>query len=244
MNASRSTRAPDRLAHRRVRSGRSWPLGATFDGAGVNFAVFSAHATKIEVCLFSDDGRKELARLELPERDGDIWNGHVEGLLPGTRYGIRAHGPYDPNAGYRFNPNKLLLDPYARQIVGQLKWSDALMGYRVGHPAGDLSFDSRDSAFAMPKCVVADTTFDWGGDHPPHVPARDSLIYEAHVKGMTALRADVEPGLRGTFMGLSSDAVIEHLLKLGVTAVELLPVHAFVDDRFLEARGLKNYWGY
>lgn len=244
MNASRPTRAPDRLAHRRVRAGRSWPLGATFDGAGVNFAVFSAHATKIEVCLFSDDGRKELARLELPQRDGDIWHGHVEGLLPGTRYGIRAHGPYDPNAGYRFNPNKLLLDPYARQIVGHLRWSDALMGYRVGHPSSDLSFDSRDSAFAMPKCVVADTSFDWGGDHPPHVPARESLIYEAHVKGMTALRADVEPGLRGTFMGLSSDAVIEHLLKLGVTAVELLPVHAFVDDRFLEARGLKNYWGY
>ena len=244
MNATRPMTAPDRLAHRRMRAGRAWPLGATFDGAGVNFAVFSANATKIEVCLFSDDGRKELARLALPERDGDIWHGHIEGLMPGARYGLRAHGPYDPANGYRFNANKLLLDPYARQIVGQIKWSDALMGYRVGHPAADLSFDSRDSAFAMPRCVVADTSFDWGGDQPPEVPGRDSLIYEAHVKGLTALNPAVEPGLRGTFMGLSSDPVIDHLLKLGVTAVELLPVQAFVDDRFLQARGLRNYWGY
>ncbi len=244
MNASRTIPAPDRLEHRRVGAGRPWPLGATFDGAGVNFAVFSAHATRIEVCVFSDDGRKELARLALPERDGDIWHGHIEGLLPGARYGLRAHGPYDPEHGYRFNANKLLLDPYARQIVGQIKWTDALMGYRVGHPASDLSFDSRDSAFAMPKCMVTDTSFDWGGDHPPQTPARDSLIYEAHVKGLTALHTGVERGLRGTFMGLSSDPMIEHLQKLGVTAVELLPVQTFVDDRFLEVRGLRNYWGY
>ncbi len=244
MTAARAIPAPDRLDHRRVTSGRSWPLGATFDGAGVNFAVFSAHATRIEVCLFSDDGRRELARLALPERDGDIWHGHVEGLWPGTRYGLRAHGPYAPDQGHRFNPNKLLIDPYARQIVGQIKWSDALMGYRMGHHAADLSFDARDSAAAMPKSVVADTGFDWGGDQPPHVPAREGLIYEAHVKGLTALHPEVEPGLRGTFMGLSSDPMIDHLQKLGVTAVELLPVQAFVDDRFLEQRGLRNYWGY
>jgi glycogen operon protein len=244
LNAARTTSAPDRLAHRRITSGRPWPLGATFDGAGVNFAVFSANATKVEVCLFSDDGRKELARLALPERDGDIWHGHVEGLWPGARYGLRAHGPYAPDRGHRFNPNKLLIDPYARQIVGQIKWTDALLGYRAGHHAADTSFDHRDSAPAMPKCLVVNTSFDWGGDQPPHVPAREALIYEAHVKGVTALHPKVEPGLRGTFMGLSSDAMIEHLQKLGVTAVELLPVQAFVDDRFLEVRGLRNYWGY
>jgi isoamylase len=244
LNATRNIPTPDRLDHRRVTAGRPWPLGATFDGAGVNFAVFSANATKIEVCLFSEDGRKELARLALPERDGDIWHGHVEGLWPGARYALRAHGPYAPDRGQRFNANKLLIDPYARQIVGQIKWSDALMGYRTGHPSADLSFDSRDSAAAMPKCVVADTSFDWGGDQPPQIPAREALIYEAHVKGLTALHPRVEPGLRGTFMGLSSDPMIEHLQKLGVTAVELLPVQAFVDDRFLEVRGLRNYWGY
>jgi glycogen operon protein len=244
LNAVRTIAAPDWLAHRSVSAGRPWPLGATFDGAGVNFAVFSAHATRIEICLFSEDGRKELARLALPERDGDIWHGHVEGLLPGTRYGLRAHGPYAPEHGHRFNRNKLLIDPYARQIVGQIKWSDALMGYRMGHPAGDLSFDPRDSAAAMPKCVVADTSFDWGGDLPPRVAEREALIYEAHVKGLTALHKQIEPGLRGTFLGLSSDPMIEHLHKLGVTAVELLPVQAFVDDRFLEVRGLRNYWGY
>ncbi len=244
MNPTRSKGAPNRLAHRSVAGGQPWPLGATFDGAGVNFAVFSAHATRVEICLFTDDGRREIARLALPERDGDIWHGHVEALTPGTRYGLRVHGPYDPENGQRFNANKLLLDPYARQIVGRLKWSDALMGYRVGGAAEDLSFDTRDSAFAMPKCVVADASFDWGDDRPPHHDLRGTVIYEANVRGLTMAHPGIDPSLRGTFLGMSSEPMIDHLTRLGVTAVELLPIQAFLNDRFLEARGLRNYWGY
>ena len=236
--------APSRLAHRSVAGGQPWPLGATFDGAGVNFAVFTAHATSVEICLFTDDCRREIARLALPERDGDIWHGHVEGLTPGTRYGLRVHGPYDPENGQRFNANKLLLDPYARQIVGRLKWSDALMGYRVGGATGDLSFDNRDSAFAMPKCVVADASFDWGDDRPPRHDLRGTVIYEANVRGLTMAHPGIDPALRGTFLGMSSEPMIDHLTRLGVTAVELLPVQSFLNDRFLEARGLRNYWGY
>ncbi|MCB2110679.1 MAG: glycogen debranching protein GlgX [Defluviimonas sp.] len=232
------------MAHRAVTGGRAWPLGATFDGAGVNFAVFSAHARQVDICLFTDDGRREIARLPLPERDGDIWHGHVEGLTLGTRYGLRVHGPHDPENGHRFNPSKLLIDPYARQIVGPLKWSDALMGYRVGGAAADLGLDSRDSAFAMPKCVVADTSFDWGDDRPPLRDSRETVIYEANVRGLTMTHPAVEPTLRGTFLGMSSEPMIDHLTRLGVTAVELLPVQSFFNDRFLETRGLRNYWGY
>lgn len=244
MTVSANASFPAQLAHRAVTAGRAWPLGATFDGAGVNFAVFSAYATKVEVCLFSEGGHRELARLTLPERDGDIWHGHVEGLTPGTLYGLRVHGPYDPENGHRFNPHKLLLDPYARQIVGKLRWSDALMGYRVGSPSADLSFDTRDSAFAMPKCAVADTAFAWGDDAPPHRPLRETLIYEAHVKGLTMRNPRVDPSLRGSYLGLCSEPMIDHLTRLGVTAVELLPVQAFLNDRFLQSRGLTNYWGY
>ncbi|MDZ4093619.1 MAG: glycogen debranching protein GlgX [Paracoccaceae bacterium] len=224
--------------------GRPWPLGASFDGDGVNFAVFSAHAEAVELCLFAADGRKELCRLPLHDRDGDIWHIHIGGLMPGALYGYRVHGPYAPEAGHRFNPHKLLIDPYARQLSGRLKWSDALMGYKVGSPRGDLSCDTRDSAFAMPKSVVVDPGFNWGDDRPPDVPFDKTVIYEAHVKGLTAQHPGVEPGLRGSYLGLASDAVLEHLTKLGVTAIELLPTHAFVDDRFLVARGLRNYWGY
>jgi glycogen operon protein len=231
-------------AQRTMGPGRSAPLGASFDGTGVNFAVFSAEAVKIELCLFSDDGRREVARLPLLERDGDIWHGHVAGLTPGTRYGFRAYGPYRPEEGLRFNPNKLLIDPYARMLDGRLKWSDAVMGYRIGAARADLSFDTRDSAFAVPKSVVTDTSFSWDGDAPPRHAANDTLIYEAHVKGLTQLNPGVPEGMRGTFLGLSSDAVIDHLLSIGVTAIELLPVHAFMDDRFLVSRGLRNYWGY
>ncbi len=219
-------------------------MGATFDGEGVNFAVFSANATLIELCLFTPDGRKEMARIALTERDGDIWHGHVGGLPPGTLYGFRAHGPYAPEQGHRFNPHKLLIDPYARALEGRLRWSDALMGYKIDSPRGDLSFDTRDSAFAVPKSVVIDPSFNWGSDRAPRTARADSVIYEAHVKGMTALHPGVERGLRGSFAGLSSDAVIGHLQKLGVTAIELMPVQAFMDDRFLVAKGLKNYWGY
>jgi isoamylase len=219
-------------------------MGATFDGEGVNFAVFSANATKIELCLFTPDGRKEMARIALAERDGDIWHGHVGGLPPGTLYGFRAYGSYAPEQGHRFNPHKLLIDPYARALEGRLRWSDALMGYKIDSPRGDLSYDTRDSAFAVPKSVVIDPSFNWGSDRAPRTPRADTVIYEAHVKGMTALHPGVERGLRGSFAGLSSDAVIEHLQKLGVTAIELLPVQAFIDDRFLVTKGLKNYWGY
>ena len=235
---------PERLAGHAVGPGRAFPMGATVEADGVNFAVFSAHAAAIELCLFSDDGRRELARVPMRERDGDIWHVHVGGLLPGARYGFRAQGPYEPEAGHRFNPNKLLIDPYARGLDGRLKWSDALMGYRIGSPRADLSYDTRDSAFAVPKSVVVDTAFSWGEDLPPRRPWADTVICEAHVKGMTATHAAVQPGLRGSYLGLCSDPVIEHLLKLGVTAIELLPVHAFLDDRFLVSRGLRNYWGY
>ena len=219
-------------------------MGATFDGEGVNFAVFSVHATLIELCLFTPDGRKEMARIALPERDGDIWHVHVGGLTPGTLYGFRVHGPYAPEQGHRFNPNKLLIDPYARALEGRLRWSDALMGYKIGSPRGDLSYDTRDSAFAVPKSVVVDPSFNWGSDRAPRRTMADTVIYEAHVKGLTALHHGVDKGQRGSFLGLSADAVIEHLQKLGVTAIELLPVQAFMDDRFLVTKGLKNYWGY
>ena len=235
---------PERLSGHALGPGRPWPLGASFDGDGVNFAVFSAHAERIDLCLFAPDGRKELVRLPFSERDGDVWHLYVGGLTPGSLYGFRAYGPYAPEAGHRFNPNKLLIDPYAGQLSGRLKWSDALMGYKVGSPRGDLSYDTRDSAFAVPKSVVVDASFNWGTDQAPGHAMDQSVIYEAHVKGLTQLHPGVERGLRGSYLGLASDAVIAHLQKLGVTAIELLPVHAFMDDRFLVTRGLKNYWGY
>jgi isoamylase len=235
---------PVRLGGHAVSAGRPWPMGASFTGDGVNFAVFSAHAEKIELCLFTSDGRKETARLAVTERDGDIWHVHVGGLTLGTVYGFRAHGPYAPEQGHRFNPHKLLLDPYARALEGRLKWSDAVMGYKIGSPRGDLSFDTRDSAFAVPKAVVADPSFSWGNDQAPRTPRTDSVIYEAHVKSMTALHPGIGTGMRGTYLGLCSDPVIAHLQKLGVTAIELLPVQAFIDDRFLVAKGLRNHWGY
>jgi len=236
---------PERVASLELTPGKFWPMGASVDETGVNFAVFSANATKIEVCLFSDDGRTELTRIPLPERDGDIWHGHIAGIGPGTRYGLRAHGPYEPENGHRFNANKLLIDPYARKIDGKLRWSKALMGYHIGSPMGDLSFSTRDSAFAVPKCVVVGPDdFDWQGVAHPNHTGSETLIYEAHVKGLTAMYPQVEPSRRGTFLGMTSKPVIDHLKKLGVTAVELLPVHAFIDDRFLVERGLRNYWGY
>lgn len=228
----------------RAGPGRASPMGATWDGGGVNFAVFSAHATAIDLCLFSAGGRAELARIPFADREGDVWTLYVEGMQPGQAYGLRAHGPYAPEEGHRFNPAKLLLDPYARAYDGRLRWSDALMGYKIGSSRADLSFDTRDSAFAMPKAVVVDTAFDWGGDVPPARSWSDTVIYEVHVRGMTALHPGVERSVRGGFLGLASAPVIEHLQRIGVTAVELLPVHAFFDDRFLVMRGLRNYWGY
>ncbi len=245
MTAPRPSLTPESVASLELTRGQAWPMGATVDEAGVNFAVFSANATKIEICLFSEDGRTELTRIALPERDGDIWHGHISGIGPGTCYGLRAHGPYDPENGHRFNPNKLLIDPYARKIEGKIRWSRALMGYHVGSPMGDLSLSTRDSAFAMPKCVVmGEDPFDWQGDTPPNHIGPDLTIYETHVKGLTAMHPAVNPSLRGTYMGVASEPIVAHLKRLGVTAVELLPVHTFIDDRFLAERGLRNYWGY
>lgn len=225
-----------------ILGGHAAPLGATFDGEGVNFAVFSEHAHRITLCLFSPDGRVETHRLDLPERDGDVWHGYVPGLRPGQMYGLRADGPYAPYEGHRFNYNKLLLDPYAKRLTRHLDWHDAVMGYKVGDKEVDLSFDKRDSARYMPRCVVEDVLFAWGRDKAPRTPTSKSVIYEAHVKGLTQLHPDVQH--KGKFLGLASDAVLDHLVKLGVTAIELLPAQAFLNDRFLVEKGLVNYWGY
>jgi isoamylase len=230
---------PDRLL-----PGNPYPLGSSWDGLGVNFAVFSANAQRIELCLFEPTGRKELKRYALPECTDEVWHGYLPHAHPGTVYAFRAHGPYQPQQGHRFNPHKLLLDPYARKLIGQFRWSDALFGYRVHSNRMDLSIDRRDSAPAMPKCVVVDEAFDWSHDTRPNVPWSETVIYETHVRGASMLRKDLRAPERGTFAALASPEFIEHLLKLGVTAVELLPVHAFLNDRFLVERGLRNYWGY
>ena len=230
---------PDRLL-----PGSSWPLGASWDGLGVNFAVFSANAQRIQLCLFDPTGRKELARFDMPECTDEVWHGYLPGAHPGTVYGFRADGPYQPQEGHRFNPHKLLLDPYARKLVGQFRWSDALFGYRVHSNRLDLSIDRRDSAPAMPKCVVIDEVFDWSHDARPNVPWGETVIYETHLRGASMMRPDLRRHERGMFAALASPHFIDHLLRFGVTAVELLPVHAFLNDRFLVSRGLHNYWGY
>jgi len=219
-------------------------LGANWDGLGVNFAVFSAHAERVELCLFDPTGRREVARLELPDCTDEVWNGYLPEARPGLLYGYRVYGPYQPEAGHRFNPNKLLLDPYAKKIIGKLAWSDALYGYRVGSGRDDLSFDRRDSAVAMPKAIIVDNLYNWGNDTAPGHAWKDAIIYEAHLKGLTMRRDDLPPNERGTFAGLADPRVIDHLVKLGVTAIELLPIQAFLQDRFLVAKRLRNYWGY
>jgi len=232
-----STRSP-------LRAGLPYPLGATWDGTGTNFALFSANATKVELCLFDSSGRRELERVALPEYTDEVWHGYLPEVRPGQLYGYRVHGPYAPEAGHRFNPHKLLLDPYALELRGDIRWHDAAFGYRIGSARADLSMDRRDSAFVMPKCVVVDPAVTWGADIRPATHWKDTVIYEAHVKGMTALDESLPPYLRGTFGGLAQPHVIERLSKLGVTAIELMPVQAFFDDRHLIERGLSNYWGY
>ncbi len=224
--------------------GQPYPLGALWDGHGVNFALFSEHATRVELCLFDGPDDPTGRRVELTERTDLVWHGYVPGLGPGQRYGYRVHGPYEPERGLRFNPAKLLVDPYARALTGSLRWDDAVFGYAVGHPAGDLSRDDRDSAAFVPKSVVIDPAFDWQGDRPLRTPWHRSIVYEVHVKGFTVRHPGVPPSLRGTYAGLAAPAAIEHLCSLGVTAVELLPVHAHVDEQALVRRGLVNYWGY
>ncbi len=217
-------------------------LGAEFDGYGTNFALFSENATRVELCLFNETAQHEMYRLDLPEMEGGIWYGHLPGIGPGQVYAYRVDGPHKPDEGHRFNPNKLLLDPYARELRGELRWHDALFGYPVG--MDDRMFDKRDSAPYMPKAVVVDPRFDWDADTALRHPWPDTVIYEAHVKGLTMRHPDVPKEDRGTFQGLASEAVIQHLHRLGVTAVELLPVHGFVNDRHLLEKGLSNYWGY
>ncbi len=224
-----------------IRAGTPFPLGATFDGDGVNFAVFSRHATRVSLCLFDDAGN-EIQIIDMPEREGHVWHCYMSGMRPGQQYGYRMHGPYEPEAGHRFNPYKLLIDPYAKRLTGQPKWDDALYGYEIGHKKKDLSFDTRDSAPFMPKSVVVDPAFSWGMRSRPRTSRADTIIYEAHVKGMTAGRKDIENP--GTFQAMASQPVLDHLTNLGITAVELLPVQAFVNDRFLVERKLRNYWGY
>jgi glycogen operon protein len=230
---------PDRLE-----PGSPYPLGATFDGLGVNFAVFSANADRIDLCLFDPEGRREIARLELPEWTDEVWHGYLPYAKPGLLYGFRAHGDWAPEQGHRFNENKLLLDPYAKMLFGEVRWTDALHSYRVRSPRKDLSFDRRDSAPAMPKAIVVSDGFDWTGDERPNVPWSDTVIYEAHVKGLTKLLDDVPRRERGTYAALAHPKVIAHLQRIGVTTLELLPIHAFTQDRFLQEKGLANYWGY
>ena len=228
----------------KLTSGKPFPMGAHWDGFGVNFAVFSAHATRMELCLFNPAGRHETARLELPECTDEVFHGYLPHAKPGLIYGYRAHGPYQPEAGHRFNPNKLLLDPYAKKLQGQVHWADALFGYRIGSARGDLSLDRRDSAAAMPKAVVMNDIFQWGADSPPNTLWEDTVIYEAHVRGLTKRHPEIPHPSRGNFAALSDPWIIEHLQNLGITAIELMPIHAFLQDRFLLQKGLRNYWGY
>jgi isoamylase len=225
--------------------GQPYPLGATWDGAGVNFALFSENATGVELCLFDKpDAARETARIALKEQTDQVWHVYLPEVRPGQLYGYRIHGPYAPEDGHRFNPNKLLLDPYARAIASTVRWDDTLFGYPIGHPDADLALDERDSASGMSKCVVIDSSFSWGNDVPPRTPWHKTIIYEMHVKGFTARHPAIPEELRGTYAGLTHPAAIEHLHTLGITTVEIMPVHQFVADKHLVDRGLTNYWGY
>ncbi len=229
---------------RRVWPGRPVPLGATWDGKGVNFALFSANAEKVELCLFDRNGKKETERVELPEYTDQVWHGYLPDLRPGQLYGYRVYGPYDPNRGHRFNHHKLLVDPYAERLHGKVSWDSAIFGFKLGHDKGDLSFDRRDSAKFMPKAMITDPSFSWGGDKRLITRWQKTIIYEMHVKGMTARHPDVPEAIRGTFAGLTTPAITEYLNDLGVSAVELLPIHATADEPHLMEKGLTNYWGY
>jgi glycogen operon protein len=229
----------------RVWPGAPFPLGATWDGEGVNFAIFSEHATAVELCLFDEPhDDKAVETIAMPEATDDIWHVYLPDVRPGQLYGYRVHGPYAPSEGHRFNPAKLLIDPYAKAVTENIEWTDELFGYTIGDPDRDESRDDRDSAGAMPKCVVVDPAFTWGDDRAPRTPWNRTVIYECHVRGMTKLHPLVPEYKRGTFLGIASDPVIDHLTSLGVTAVELMPVHQYLPERDLIDKGLTNYWGY
>jgi glycogen operon protein len=228
----------------RIAEGVPFPLGATWNGVGVNFALFSAHATKVELCLFDSTGREEIERIELPEYTDEVWHVFVPDLKPGAVYGYRVHGPYAPEEGHRFNPNKLLLDPYAKAHIGELKWAPEIFGYTLDHEDGDLSFDERDSASFVPKCKVVDANFSWSHPERNALPWERVIFYETHVRGFTMRHPAVPENLRGTFAGLGQQPVIDYIKSLGVTTVELLPIQMFVNDSYLLDKGLTNYWGY
>jgi glycogen operon protein len=229
----------------RVWPGKSYPLGATWDGKGVNFALFSENATKVELCLFGTvDAKAPSECVVMPEYTDQVWHAYLPEVLPGQLYGYRVHGPYEPGQGHRFNANKVVLDPYAKSIGRDVRWADEMFGYRLGDEQQDLAFDDRDNAAHAPLAGVIDTAFTWGDDRPPRTPWHKTIIYELHVRGFTKLHPDVPEPLRGTYAGLASELVVNHLLNLGVTAVELMPTHYFVNDRVLVDRGLVNYWGY
>lgn len=243
MDAGAGIDAPQIMRKARLGQGFAFPLGATWTGLGVNFALFSANATKVELCLFDEQGARELERIELPEFTDEVWHGFLPDARPGTIYGYRVHGPYEPGNGHRFNPNKLLLDPYAKAVVGNLDWNPAVFGYQM-ESGDDLTFDERDSAPFMPRCRVIDPAFTWGDEHAPRVPWERTIVYELHVRGYTQLHPSVPQELRGTYRGLSHPDVLDHLKNIGVTSVELLPIHTFVNDSYLSEKGLTNYWGY
>jgi glycogen operon protein len=227
-----------------VKSGSPARLGAVHDGKGTNFALFSAHAEKVELCLFSSDGKKEEERIELPEYSEEVWHGYLPEVGPGQLYGYRVHGPYEPAAGHRFNANKLLLDPYARAHVGTVDWNPAHFGYVPGAKDKDLSFNDADSAPFMPKCQVVASEYAWGRDKRPMVPWDRTIFYETHVRGFTKLNRAIPEKLRGTFEGMGHKATVDYIKSLGITSVELLPIHAFLDPQYLLDKGLSNYWGY
>jgi isoamylase len=226
--------------------GKPYPLGATWDGNGVNFALFSDNATGVELCLFdaSENVKDPEERIRITERTHQIWHCYLPDIRPGQLYGYRVHGPFEPEQGHRFNANKVLIDPYAKAISGTIKWHDSLFGYELGHHAEDLSFSTSDSSPYVPKAVVVDSSFDWEDDQPPRTPYHQSVIYETHVKGFTQLHPDIPEAIRGSYAAIGHPASINYLTELGVTAIELMPVHHFVNDRHLTEKGLSNYWGY
>ncbi|HZG01180.1 MAG TPA: alpha-amylase family glycosyl hydrolase, partial [Chitinophagales bacterium] len=228
-----------------IHTGYPFPLGSTWDGNGVNFSVYSEHATAVELCLFNKPyDELESMKIKMPERTGHVWHVYIPGIKPGQLYGFRMYGPYEPENGHRFNSHKLLIDPNTKAIAGTVNWHDSLFGYELGHDEEDLSFSKTDSAPYLPKCVVINPHFDWQDDRRPNVPLHRSIIYETHVKGFTKCNPNIPEEIRGTYSALAHPASIDYLKQLGVTAVELLPVHHFISDRYLKDRGLTNYWGY
>src|SRR5438093_3815244 len=229
----------------RVWPGDPYPLGASWTGVGVNFAIFSAHATRVELCLFDrPDATKESERIPLVEQTDMVWHAFLPDARPNQLYGYRVYGPYDPTAGHRFNPNKVVMDPYAKSVARTVRWADEMFGYTVGHPDGDLALDDRDNAEFAPLAAVVDPAFTWGDDRPPRTPWHNTVIYEMHVRGFSKLHPALPERLRGTYEALTTEPVLDHLKKLGVTAVELMPVHHHARDRHLEQKRLTNYWGY